>query len=629
MADRRSPIAPRTAVLTVDEAAPAVAASAASGFADDGAKKPRPSLGALLTLKPYIVRQPWMLAMAALAMIASALAMLATPVAVRQMIDHGFSSSDGAEINRSFLLLIGLGSLLALASSARFYCVNWLGERVVADLRADLFRHLVTLGPSFYETTRSGEIMSRLTADTTQLKSASGSTMSQAARNVIMLLGAAGMMVVTSARLSGIVALAIPAIVLPLIVAGRSVQGKSRAAQDSFADASAYAAENLAAIRTLQSSTNETFVGNRFASASETAFEAARRRLLSRAALTAATILLVVGSIVGVLWFGASRVVAGEMTGGTLGQFVLYALFAGGALAELAEVWGEISQAAGAAGRLSELLAIVPSIQAPAKPLAMPEPPIGTIAFDDVSFNYPSRPEWPSLSGVTFSVKRGETVAIVGPSGAGKSTLFSLIQRFYDPQSGRVVIDGVGVAAADPAEVRRRMAMVPQEIALFAETVADNIAYGTPQATRAEIEAAARAAEADAFIRDLPKGYDTLVGERGAMLSGGQRQRIAIARAILRNAPILLLDEATSALDAESEAAVQRALEGVMADRTTLVIAHRLATVLKADRILVMDEGRIVEEGTHAELVAKGQLYARLAELQFGEQGGVRTLASD
>ena len=377
-------------------------------------------------------------------------------------------------------------------------------------------------------------------------------------------------------------------------------------------------------MRTLQASTNEATVSARFAAASETAFAAARSRLASRAFLTGATIMLVVASIVGVLWYGASRVVAGELSGGTLGQFVLYALFAGGALAELAEVWGEVSQAAGAAGRLSELMAIAPSIQSPANPTPLPEPPLGTIRFENVQFRYPARPETSALDGISFDIKRGETVAIVGPSGAGKSTLFSLILRFYDPQSGRVLIDGVAVNAADPTAVRQRIALVPQEIALFAESVADNIAYGAPSATRSEIEAAAIAAEADGFIRALPQGYETMVGERGVMLSGGQRQRIAIARAILRKAPILLLDEATSALDAESEAAVQRALEGVMRDRTTLVIAHRLATVQEADRILVLDQGRIAEQGTHAELVAKGQLYARLAELQFGDGASVR-----
>jgi ATP-binding cassette, subfamily B, bacterial len=587
------------------------------------APKKRPPLSALLTLKPYIFRQKRMLAIAAVAMAVSALVMLMVPIAVRRMIDLGFSGGDGAVINSSFLQLIALGCGLAVASSARFFTVNWLGERVVADLRTDLFRHLITLGPSFYETTRSGEIMSRLTADTTQLKAASGSTMSQAARNLIMLLGAVTMMIATSPWLTSLVALAIPAIVFPLMTAGRAVTGKSRAAQDTFAEASAFAAENLAAIRTLQASTNERAVSTQFASASEAAFEAARQRLTSRAFLTAATILLVVGSIVGVLWYGASRVVTGELTGGTLGQFVLYALFAGGALAELAEVWGEVAQAAGAAGRLSELLAIQPSIRAPENPRVLPEPALGTIQFDNVSFRYPARPETSALDAVSFDIRQGETVAIVGPSGAGKSTLFSLILRFYDPTSGTVRVDGVPVAEADPEAVRRRIALVPQDVTLFAQSVADNIAYGASDdgysIDRTAIEAAARAAEADGFIRALPQGYDTLVGERGVMLSGGQRQRIAIARAVLRNAPILLLDEATSALDAESEAAVQRALEGVMRNRTTLVIAHRLATVLEADRILVLDQGRIVEQGTHANLVADGKLYARLAELQFGD----------
>lgn len=582
-----------------------------------GARR-RPRMRPLLALAPYVLRYPRMLALAGVALVASAVAMLSVPVAVRRMIDHGFSGADGVFIDRYFTMLIAIGAVLAVASSMRFYAVNWLGERVVADLRADVFKHLLTLGPAFYDVTRSGEVTSRLTADTTQLKSAAGSTISQALRNMIMLGGALTMMVVTSPLLTSLVLLAIPAIVLPLMAAGRRVRDRSRAAQDSLADASALASENLGAMRTLQAMTAETSIGRRFSAAVEAAFEQARGRLVARAVLTAAAIFLVVGSVVGVLWFGATLVVKGDMTGGRLGQFVLYALFAGGAMAELAEVWGEVSQAAGAAERLQELRAARPEVMAPAHPVALPEPPHGTLAFRDVRFAYPTRRETPAIDAVSFDVRAGETVAIVGPSGAGKSTIFALALRFYDPQSGTVAIDGVAVQEADPQAVRRRLALVPQDVVLFADTVSANIAYGLDDATRPQIEAAARVAEADRFIRALPRGYDTLIGERGITLSGGQRQRIAIARAVLRNAPILLLDEATSALDAESEELVQKALSSLARTRTTLVIAHRLATVQSADRILVMDQGRIVEEGTHDTLLARRGLYARLARLQFG-----------
>jgi ATP-binding cassette, subfamily B, bacterial len=396
------------------------------------------------------------------------------------------------------------------------------------------------------------------------------------------------------------------------------VQQRSRAAQDTLAEASAYAAENLSAMRTLQASSNERAVTRRFSAAVETSFEAARQRLWSRAVLTAVTILLILGSIVGVLWYGAHMVIAGQMTGGTLSQFVLYAVFAGGALAELAEVWGELSSAAGAAERLAEILAVRPEITAPANPLPFPEPSPGVIALSGVTFAYPQRPDVHVLDNVTLKIARGETVAIVGPSGAGKTTLFALLLRFYDPQSGDVRVDGVPVDKADPQALRRRIALVPQDIALFADTIAENIRYGMPDATRDDIERAAQIAQADSFIRALPQGYDTQLGERGITLSGGQRQRIAIARAVLRDAPILLLDEATSALDAENEVAVQHALEAAARGRTTLVIAHRLATVKQADRILVFEDGRIVEEGRHDDLVAKGGAYARLAALQFG-----------
>jgi ATP-binding cassette subfamily B protein len=459
--------------------------------------------------------------------------------------------------------------------------------------------------------------MSRLTADTTQIKAAAGTALSQALRNMIMLLGALTMMFVTSPTLAAMAIAAIPAVVFPLLAYGRAVQRRSRAAQDRLADASAYAADNLGAARTMHAFGQEATVAGRFAAAVERAFEAARSRLVARAGLTAIAIFLVVSSVVGVLWFGSRLVIAGEITGGRLGQFVLYAVFAAGAIAELSEVWGELAQAAGAAERLVELLAARSEIRPPARPKPLPVPPLGTIAFDDVRFAYPTRPEVSALNGVTFTVARGETVAIVGPSGAGKSTIFNLLLRFYDPQSGIVAVDGLSVADVDPRALRSRIALVPQDVALFDETVADNIRYGRPGASDVEVKRAAAAAQADGFIGALPQGYATRLGERGVTLSGGQRQRIALARAILIDAPILLLDEATSALDAESEVAVQKALERVMQGRTTLVIAHRLATVQRATRILVMEQGRIVEEGRHADLVRRGGLYSRLAELQF------------
>ncbi len=585
--------------------------------ASDTERHRRASLHPLLALKPYLARHKGMIGAALVALLVSAAATLAVPLAVRRMIDLGFTGIEPDLVDKYFATLIVVGLVLALASAARFYCVNWLGERVVADIRADVFKHLTGLSPAFYEAAHSGEVMSRLTADTTQVKAAASTVISQALRNFVVLVGAMVMMIVTSPRLSLLVLVAIPIIVLPLVAYGRAVRARSRQAQDQLAHASAYASEALSQVRTLQAFTHEGAASARFASAVERSFAAAKSRNKARAGLTALTIFLVFASVVGVLWYGAQDVLAGTITGGRLGQFVLYALLAAAGIGELSEVWGEVSQAAGAMERLGELLAVEPQIKSPAQPVPLPQPPKGEIAFDDVTFSYPLRPKTSALDGVTFYVATGERVAIVGPSGAGKTTIFSLLLRFYDVSAGHVRVDGVPVDQADLALLRSRFAIVPQETELFADTVAANIAYGVDEASAEEIEAAARAAFAHDFIAALPAGYATMVGERGVTLSGGQRQRIAIARAVLRNAPILLLDEATSALDSESETLVQRALDSIMDGRTTLVIAHRLSTVTRADRILVLDQGRLVEEGTHQTLIARGGIYARLADLQF------------
>ncbi|MER9843010.1 ABC transporter transmembrane domain-containing protein [Mesorhizobium australicum] len=577
----------------------------------------RRSLKPLRRLFPYIAGYRTLVIGALISLAIAAATTLALPLAVRRMIDHGFSSASTTFIAEYFGALVAMAAVLAAASAGRYYFVITLGERVVADIRRDVFAHVTTLSPAFFDTAQSGEIVSRLAADTTQVKSAVGATASVALRNVILGLGAVGMMVITSPKLSGLVIAAIPVIVLPLVAFGRSVRRKSRQAQDTLADATAYASEQIGAVRTLQAFTNERLVTGRFSGAVEAAFEAARASIFARSFLTFFAIFTIFSSVVAVLWFGSRDVLAGTISPGTLGQFLLYSVFAAGALGALSEVWGELAQAAGAAERLTEILAETPAIQAPGTPKPLPAVAKGAIVFENVSFSYPARPDRAAVHGLSFQVMPGETVAIVGPSGAGKSTVFSLILRFYDPETGKILIDGVDVREADPVAVRQRIAIVPQDVTTFAASARDNIGFGRPGASKAEIEAAAKDALADEFILRLENGYDSQVGERGVTLSGGQRQRVAIARAILRDAPILLLDEATSALDAESETLVQTALERLMQGRTTIVIAHRLATVLKADRILVMDGGRIVEEGTHQSLVAKGGIYARLAKLQF------------
>ncbi len=577
----------------------------------------RPRLRPLMTLVPFAWRYRGRIALAFIALLVAALATLAVPLAVRRMIDFGFSAERIELINQYFSVMIGVAAVLALASASRFYLVTTIGERVVADLRAAVFDHITALSAAFFDKAMTGELISRLSADTTQIKSAVGVSVSTAIRNIVLFAGSATMMVVTSPRLSSFVLGAIPVIVLPLVAFGRLVRARSRVAQDTLADASAYAAELMGAVRTLQAYTNEKQATTHFGAAVEGAYTAAMRSTRARAMLVAIVIFLVFSSVVVVLWVGAQDVIADRISAGALSQFVLYAVFAAGALSQLSDVWGDISQTAGAAERLAELLAVEPQITAPINPVKLPVPPRGEVAFEGVRFAYPTRPQAWVLNGVSFQIRRGEKVAIVGPSGAGKSTIFHLLLRFYDPQSGAIILDGVRLTAADPRDVRARIALVPQDSVMFASSIADNIRFGRPDATDAEIARAAELAAATEFIARLPLGFDTPIGERGVTLSGGQRQRLAIARAILRDAPLLLLDEATSALDAESETLVQTALARLMQERTTLVIAHRLATVLKCDRILVMDEGRIVEEGTHASLVAAGGLYARLARLQF------------
>jgi ATP-binding cassette subfamily B protein len=581
------------------------------------------ALSALAGLLPFLRPYRRQFALAGIALVVAACATLAIPYAFKQMIDLGFGAAAGERsirhVDATFLALFGVATVLAVATAARFYLVSWLGERVTADIRAAVYRHVVNQSPEFFETTQTGEVLSRITTDTTLIQSVVGTSISLALRNTLLFAGGLAMLFVTSAKLSSIILALLVLVIVPIVLFGRRVRTLSRDSQDRIADASAMAGEILNAMPTVQAFTHEHIESARFGKSVESAFQTAMRRIRARAFLTMLAIVLVFGTIVFVLWLGAHAVLAGDMTGGDLGQFILYASIVAGSIGALSEVLGEAQRAAGATERLLELLAVRSPIQDPATPIALPARTAAgaALTLKDVTFSYPSRPDSAALGHLSLDIRPGETVAVVGPSGAGKTTLFQLFLRFYDPQAGAIALDGVDIRDLALHDLRDAVGIVPQDTVIFSANAMDNIRYGRSDATDAEVIAAARLAAAHEFIERLPEGYQSFLGERGVRLSGGQRQRIAIARALLKNPPLLLLDEATSALDAESERLVQTALEAAMVGRTTVIIAHRLATVQRADRIVVMDDGRIVETGTHASLVAMKGIYANLAALQF------------